>query len=269
MAVGCLTVAMIGTACGSSTPIGSLFPSAYAATINAKSAKITIAADIKTPQATATSTGSGVVEWGNRQGQLTENTVVPGRAPVSVTEVIDGTDIYVQLPAAARPALGGKPWIKVSIAQFGGSQSGATDPSQILSVLNARSSSVAKVGTEQIGGVDTTHYRAFVDLSKAAPGASPAAQKLLTQLPALTGSSTLPLDVWIDGSGKPRQMRFSITLNKPPAGATPAASQGFPETTTITLGVSDYGTPVHVTVPPPDQVSTQSVPGLTGSAQGA
>jgi hypothetical protein len=257
---------MIGAGCGSSTPIGSLFPKAYAATINAKSAKVTIAADIRTPKGAVTSTGSGGFDWGDRQGQLTQSTAVPGTGSVSVTEVIDGTDLYVEVPAAARSAVG-KPWVKVSLAQLEGSP-GAQDPTQILSVLNAQSTSVTKVGTEQIGGVGTTHYRAQVDLTKSAPNAGPAAQRLLTQLPALTGSSTLPMDVWIDGTGKPRQLRFSLTLNKPPAGASPAAAQAFPETTTVTLGLSDYGTPVHVTVPPPDQVSTQSLPGLTGNVQG-
>lgn len=266
---GCVTAALIGAGCGSSTPIGALFPTAYASTINAKSAKVTIAADIKTPKGAVTSTGSGAIDWGAHQAQLTENTSVPGAAaPASVTEVIDGTDLYVQLPPAARSALGNKPWFKVSLAQFEGQQGGSQDPSQILSVLNAKSSSVTKIGTEQVGGVSTTHYRAQVDPTKAAPNAGPAARKLLAQLPALTGSPTLPIDVWIDGTGKARQLRYSLTLNKPPAAAPPTASQAFPETTTITLGLSDYGTPVQVNVPPPDQVSTQTLPGLSGS-QGA
>lgn len=239
--VGCVTAAMLATGCGSSTPIGSLFPAAYASTINAKSAKITIAADVKTPKGELTATGSGGIDWGNRQAQLMETTIVPGSTPVSTTEVIDGSDLYVAVPPSARAALGGKPWIKVSLAQFEGSQRGAQDPSQILSVLNAQSSSVTKVGTEPVGGVATTHYRAQVNLAKGVPGASPAAQKLLAQLPALTGSSTLPIDVWIDSAGKPRQLRYSVTLNAPPAGASPSASQAFPETTTVTLGRATTG----------------------------
>jgi hypothetical protein len=256
---------VIAAGCGSSTPVGALFPQAYAATMNAKSAKLTMAFEIKTPKGTVTSTGSGAADWGNRRTQLTQTISAPGAAPVSVSDVSDGTDFYIQVPPAARPALGGKPWVKLSFAQFVGSRGNSEDPSQILAVLNAQSSSVTKVGTEQIAGVRTTHYRAQLDLSKVAPGAGPAGQKLLAQLPALTGSSTLPVDVWIDATGKPRQLVYSATLKQPPAGASPAASQAFPETTTITLDLSDYGTPVHVTLPPADQVSSQSLPALTGS----
>jgi hypothetical protein len=260
-----LMAGVMGAGCGSSTPVGALFPHAYAATINAKSAKITTAFDVRTAKGTLTSTGSGVADWGQRRTQVTQTVTTPGRAPVSVSEVSDGTDVYLQVPLAARPALGGKPWVRVSLAPYVGSQGGTEDPSQILSVLNAQSSSVTKLGSDEIGGVRTVHYRAQLDPTKVAPGAGPAARQMLAQLPALTGSSTLPVDVWIDGTGKARQLRYSLTLNHPPAGASPAAGQAFPETVTMTLGLSDYGVPVQVTLPPADQVSTQSLPGLPGS----
>ena len=117
----CAMAAMIGAGCGSSTPIGALFPAAYGATINAKSAKLTISVNIKTPKGAVTSSGSGGIDWGTHQAQVMQSVTVPGAAPVSTNEVIDGTDLYVAIPPAARSKEGGKSWIKVSLAQFQGS----------------------------------------------------------------------------------------------------------------------------------------------------
>jgi hypothetical protein len=72
-------------------------------------------------------------------------------------------------PAGARKVMpGGKPWIKVDLSAVG-KQAGidlsqftqlGTDPAQMVGWLRTVSGDVTTVGTEQIDGVDTTHYRA-------------------------------------------------------------------------------------------------------------
>lgn len=236
---------------------------AYSRAVAAKSAKLNLNVSVSSAGKTTVVTGAGAFDWARRLGQMT---VQPAGQPTSLTEVLDGADLYIQVPGPAAAQLG-KPWLKIDVS--GMANSGAyNDPAQTLAVLESSSGGLANLGPQVIGGIPTTHYRAQVDPSRAAANAPPAAKRLLAQLPALTGGSTFPVEVWVDGQGRPRQISYTITLQRPPAGSPPAAAQAFPETTVMTMGLSGYGTPVNVTVPPPDQVRTQSIPGLTspGSA---
>lgn len=260
-----VAVAMAAVGCGSSTPAGSIFPKAYGATVGAKTAKLDLNIDVTTRQGHLTSTASGVISFPGRLARLDQTTNVGSRS-VPTTEIVDGSDLYVQIPAAAQARLGGKPWLKVSIAQYQSASSGSRDPSQTLSLLEADSSSVTKVGTEKIDGVATTHYRAQVDTAKASARASAAGKRLLSELGSLSGSSTLPVDAWIDHHGMLRQLSYSVTLQHPPAGTPALAGPAFPVTTRVVLGLSHFGTPVTVSPPPADQVSTQSLSSLTGGA---
>lgn len=264
------TVAVIVTGCGSSGstsatnaagPAGeqAVLSTAYRRVVSAKSAKMNLNVSVNSAGKATVVTGSGAFDWARRLGQMT---VQPAGQPTSLTEILDGSALYIQVPGPAAAQLG-KPWLKLDLS--GTSTSGAyNDPAQTLAVLESSSSGVTNLGPQVIGGVPTTHYRAQVDPTKAAANAPASAKKLLAQLPALTGGATFPVDAWIDAQGRPRQVSYTITLQKPPAGSPPAAAQAFPETTAMTMDLSDYGTPVNVTVPPPDQVSTQTIPGLTG-----
>jgi hypothetical protein len=237
---------------------------AYSRAVAARSARMNLNVSVTLPSKQTTLTGSGAYDWGQRLGQLTLQAPVGGQT-ATLTEILDGSSVYIQLPPTAA-AQAGKPWVRVDLS--GLSQSGATsDPSQTLAVLEGSSDSVTDLGRQVIGGVQTTHYRAQVDPSKAAASAPAAARQALSQLPTLTGGSTIPVDTWIDAQGLPRQISYTVTLRQPPAGSPPAAAQAFPETTAATMDLSDYGVPVSVAPPPPDQVATQSLPGFSsGSA---
>ena len=275
MAAAAAAAAVSLAACGSSAtkaaggaPVahagdGAVLTTAYDEAVAAKSARMTLSATVTTPAQTVTTSGSGIFDWGRRLGQLTFTIPLQAQS-TSITAVLDATTVYVQVPGAARSAVGGKPWLKFDISGLG--SSGSDDPAQTLAVLEASSTSTQDLGPATVGGVATTHYQAQVDPAKAAAKASPAAQKLIAQLPALTGGATFPVDVWVDAHGLPRQLGYVITIQKAPAGSATAAAQAFPETVRVTMGLSDYGTPVTVTVPPADQVSTQSLPGLTGGS---
>src|SRR5207245_2949528 len=68
----------------------------------------------------------------------------------------------------------GKSWIAIEAAPSGGLGTslfgpfGGTDPRDLLSSLTAISSSVAKLGSAAIRGVQVTHFRVSVDPAKAA-----------------------------------------------------------------------------------------------------
>ena len=82
--------------------------------------------------------------------------------------------IYMRLPVLTKLLPGGKPWIKVDLGEVG-KRAGidvsqftqfANDPTQMVDWLRAASGSVTTVGTENIGGEPTTHYKATIDLDK-------------------------------------------------------------------------------------------------------
>jgi hypothetical protein len=56
----------------------------------------------------------------------------------------------------------------------------------------------------------------------------------------MSGQLKVPVDVWIDGQGHTRRVRYEQTMH----GAT----------TELTEGFYDFGSPVKVVPPPPDEV---------------
>jgi hypothetical protein len=138
------------------------------------------------------------------------------------------------------------------------SQAQASDPSQTLDYLRGAADDVTNVGTEDVRGTTTTHYRAVVDLNKAAK-LSPAASDAIKSTIKLLGSATQPVDVWVDGEGRVRRMQYTVDLSKTKAASSVPGAAG---TVTFTLEVFDFGAPVQATVPAADQIVDLSA--LTG-----
>jgi hypothetical protein len=177
-----------------------------------------------------------------------------------IDAVFDNATVYEKFPAALGAALPtGKTWVKVDLAAAGRSvgidASGPAnpqggDPSQTLDYLRGASDDVTRVGTEDVRGTRTTHYRAVVDLNKAAEQ-SPTAAEAIKSTMKLLGSSTQPLDVWVDAGGRVRRMKYAVDLSKSKvATSTPA----LPGSVTFSLDLFDFGVPVQATIPPADQV---------------
>ena len=91
-------------------------------------------------------------------------------------EVIQDGDIaYVHFPLLAKQLPAGKTWVKgdaktLSSADAGqlkqfGSLAG-TDPRDVFGLLKAVSGSIEAVGTDEIRGVETSHYQATIDTAK-------------------------------------------------------------------------------------------------------
>ena len=185
-----------------------------------------------------------------------------------VDAVFDNATVYEKFPQALGAALPpGKSWVKVDLATAGKSvgvgaggigQAQAGDPSQTLDYLRGVSDHVTRVGTEDVRGTQTTHYRAVADLEKAAER-SPTAREQIKASIKLLGSSTQPLDVWIDAQGRVRRMKYAVDLSKSKAAASTPRVSGL---ATFTLDLFDFGVPVQATVPPADQVTDLSA--LTG-----
>jgi hypothetical protein len=185
--------------------------------------------------------GSGVFDTKRHRGSLQVN-LNAGALSATLTEVLDGTDLYVRSPLLASSLPKGKTWLKLDLAKaakskgFNLSDLTAQDPSQTLEYLRTLKS-VTTVGTETVGGVSTTHYRAQIDVTKLSKAAA-------AQVRAGT------YEVWVGDDGYVHRVRVATT-----GGAKVVA----------TSDLSDFGSAVSVTVPSTaESYGTTTIPGVGG-----
>lgn len=168
--------------------------------------------------------------------------------------VFDRLTFYVRSPIFDAMLPAGKHWMKVDLGALGEqtgldlsaliTQGGGQDPTQVLTYLKAAGGDVTRVGSETVRGVATTHYKATIDF-KRVPESAPAEQRAavrrsINELIELSGTSSAPLEVWIDGDGLARRILTTTT--------TGTAAQRIKLRQRIEL--YDFGTKVDVTIPP-------------------
>jgi hypothetical protein len=148
----------------------------------------------------------------------------------TIDAVVEGTKLYMRSPLLLSSLAAGKTWLEIDIAKAANAGGGlalstlaAQDPAQTLERLGSLKN-VSKVGSEQVGGVATTHYRGKLTASAAQPGGT--------------------YDLWIgDDDGYVHRVRVSSRLS---ASATLDA----------TTDLSDFGKNVAVTIPSASQTET-------------
>lgn len=181
------------------------------------------------------------------------NVTAQGPPPLnslSIREIVQGTTIYMSSPELTGQLAGGKTWMKIDA--FSGQSNGTfgqTDPHAQLEMLKAVSDEFVTVGHESIRGVSTTRYRTAIDSSKEADllrsQGNDQAADLVEKSASLTGTTQVPVDVWIDGQGLVRRLQMSIPI--------PTASGQTP-TMNMTIDFFDFGAAPKVSAPPPSQV---------------
>jgi hypothetical protein len=214
-----------------------------------------------------TATGQGTFDLLDHSGSLSMTMQSLGSDTFSMQEIVNGSTIYMKLPAGAASGLpiSGKQWISVNLAKLAGipglsSLAGnpvSSDPSQMLQYLRAVSDSVLAEGHQRVDGVETTLYRADLDLSRVA-GALPsadqaAAQQALSVLEHDVQVQVLPVDVWVDAQHLVRRVEMTIALG-------PSSDQADEQ---LTLDVVHYGPEPPPVLPPSDEVASLS--GLLGA----
>jgi hypothetical protein len=177
-------------------------------------------------------TGTGAFDYAGHTGSLTI-TLPAGK----VEERVVGGKAYLGL--SQQPGT----FYAVDLATLQGTSFGAsTDPTSSFASLAAVSDDVQTVGEEQVRGSGTTHYRGTIDVKKALAGTGVAKQQAEATL-GRTGLATVPFDAWIDDEGRLR--KYLLTLDLPAS----AATQGQKVTSSTTVELYDFGTPVTVTAP--------------------
>lgn len=206
------------------------------------------------PSGLITETGSGAADYDRNIAwlHLTVSGAGTSGAPGQAIElrIVDGV-LYERPPAGSIP--GAKPWIKADLSGASGTQgAGASpasltgNPAETLQYLKGASDDVTRVGEATIRGTTTEHYRLTVDLQRAAGRIpEPKRARFLQALKAF-GSTTLPIDVWVDDQGRVRRMSFSAQMQLGAQGSARIEE---------TLDLFDFGVPVAVTAPPPSEVT--------------
>lgn len=167
---------------------------------------------------------------------------LPGGARI----VLQGDTVYVKVEALNKVLGATKPWVKVPLKEMG-DDSGQID--QLLSQIQqfdlggvtemvTTSQDVKSVGTENVGGEDTTHYAGTFPVDAA-----------VKQLPAdkqerartnLAELKNVKFDIWVGADKLPRKVTMS--------GSEKNASMD------ATLMFKGYNEPVSIQAPPADQV---------------
>ena len=174
--------------------------------------------------------------------------------------------LYMKLPVLTRLLPGGKPWIKIDLGVVG-KRAGidisqltqfAQDPTRMVDWLRAASGPVTTVGTEDVGGEQTTHYRATIDLDRY-PDLVPAEQrdlmrKAVDSLKQAAHVSSFPMHVWVGKDGRVRQVRSVLT----------ETIQGQTMNVVTSERFYDFGAPVEIALPADGQVTDISNLGTGG-----
>lgn len=202
-------------------------------------------------------TAEGAFDYARGRGSLTMDMSQLAALNPSAPELprlqllVEGTTAWMRVPAFLSPSTGGKSWVRMELGSSAGSLGAAQqpDPSQMLETLRGISGSVDEVGETRVRGVETTHYRANVDLDKALAEA-PARERAQTKtaLEMFGGQKKMPVDVYIDDAGRVRRMELEYKLE----------SAGNAFETKLKMELFDFGTRVAFKRPPASQVADLS-----------
>jgi hypothetical protein len=249
-------LAVAFAACGggggkkASGPAENPLAKAAAATSKQTTEKTTLAGNVAFAGQTIRMRGDGGFDQATREGWLHLKVSVPGGGSSTVDEVFVKNALWLKsgLFASALPA--GKEWIKVDL-QKAAKQLGfnfkallGQTPDDAMTQIRRTASKVTTVGTEQITGIETTHYRAAIDMTKI-----PATDKVQK----LTAAAYKPVDVWVDGDDLVRRVKLDYTAKADPAKPQRAH-------TVMTMTFSGYGDPVDVEPPAASLVVDASAP---------
>jgi hypothetical protein len=284
VAVGAAAFSGGSSARGSDAGTGGTAPSApsgaahggLAASASTSSVSYQVSATETTPSSTTTLLqGHGSADLSTGVGRLTAT--IPGLSSLlgsgatgAVDVISDGTNVYLKIPGVSS-LTGGKSWVETSLSDLGaltGSSAGSlslstlADPGRALTMLGSLGSPVADLGTVTLGGQRVTEYQTTItlaDLASRLPGGSGASAARALQH---SGIPSIPVTAWVGRDGLLRQLSLTVDLSHASLGGllgSLGSSSSTPTTAgtkvDLTIGLSRYGAPVAVGVPPASEVT--------------
>jgi hypothetical protein len=231
-------------------------------------ANISFTSTMTLPQAAGggelTATGEGAIDYGEDRGTLTmtfEGTGPAGEMSEMMGEIesiYDGTVVYMRWPFMTGMLPGENEWFKMDLAEIGEEmgidfaqlmQMGQSDPFQGVEFLRG-AEDVEEVGTEDIDGVQTTHYTAKIDFDRLAEELEGDQGDVVRNMIEQTEIEEITADVWIDEDELVRRVRYGFDAPPVPA-ETEAEDGGF----SMQMDLFDYGTTVDIELPADEDVT--------------
>jgi hypothetical protein len=232
---------------------------AVATTSSAKSFTFTYTVSVSAAGQSFTMNGDGAYDAEHKLVAMKLHFPNAGAAQADADLVLDNSDglvEYIHMPLLEGRLPGGKSWLKMDLEALSKKQGidlsklqqGANaDPTKALEFLR-RAASPTVVGQETVGGVETTHYEATIDLWRLAVIEPDAGRRAsMKRAIELSGIRSYPVEVWIDGAGYVRRMRITIVQVVPEA-------PGGVATLTMTEELTSFDDRVSVAVPPDSSV---------------
>ncbi|MDQ2707007.1 MAG: hypothetical protein M3Z25_04960 [Actinomycetota bacterium] len=218
-----------------------------------KTAKITLSGGLS-GQAQSAINGDGALRYDEAGPamQLTQRIQAGGGAPLEVGLVVLPDSAFLRPPAGAGSALPpGKTWVHI--------KSDSADPmslqfNQLIQAIRDNADptksfaqfgdaiTIVDAAEEQLDGVRTMRYKLRMDLVRAADRQADPTLKQSLQQSVQSGLTTLEYTLWLDSAN--RLTRVMVDQQLP-------QNQG---TYTLDAHYRDWGQPVQIEPPPPDQV---------------
>jgi hypothetical protein len=206
---------------------------------------------------------TGEFDFDAQTGAMTME--LPAPASGELEMVFDGTTYYMTADAfgTAIPGLDAD-WIRIDLEALAGQTGvdlsqlpqGSNNPADALDALAAVSEDgIEEVGTEEVRGVEATHFAAEIDMAAAIEQADEQSggelldDAMAEQFLQQYGDQPVPVEIWIDADGLVRRQTMSFEV----AG----------EEASMQIEMFDYGEPVDVQVP--DAADTVDFAELLGS----
>jgi hypothetical protein len=199
-----------------------------------------------------TAHGGGAYNAETGLSEMTLKMDIPGKGPVSMAMVGDGTDVYMRGDEIAGKLPDGKEWLAVQ-PYAGHSEDevtiGSGDADDSLQILGMVSDGVRQVGTETVRGVPTRRYRATLEMGEIvelyrAEGKDELADKVEEAATAL--SSPVAVEASIDAEGMVRRFRMAMTM---PTGPNEPAL-----TMDVQMDLFGFGARPEIALPDPSNV---------------
>jgi hypothetical protein len=207
--------------------------------------------------------GNGIYDGPRKSGWMNMHFTLPPSAQAqlgpdpSMEMIFDGHHgLVMYMRSALFPKVPAGTWVKMDVERLAKKQgydlgaimnANQADPSQALKMLMA-SSRARATGTDRIRGIPTTRYAFVIDFDRLVRD-----NKALEQLKAVTGTSSIPAQAWIDAQGRVRRLNVQLSMG---------ATLGTPMTMTMTEDLYDFG--VRTDIEPPSDSLVTDLSDLTG-----
>jgi hypothetical protein len=261
-----LAALLVLPACGGDSVAADPVAEAATKTTEAGSSRIEFTMAMEAEGRSLTMRGEGVFDYSPPIGRMTLDLgnlaeLAGGELGNGRVEfVLDGAAYYMKFPQVTERFFG-KQWLKIDLeevgeltgADLGALQQANQNPAQLMQFLRGASDDIEELGKEEVRGVETTHYRARVDLDEAAERGAETGelsdemreqlQAEIERMKAQTGLETLPVDVWLDEDNLLRRMQMDLSF------AVKRGQVGLD----MTMDFFDFGVDVRVAPPPADE----------------